>query len=122
LLAFAYLAQASQTKYGLILTGLITQQSLRNEQYPKTITEANNVLSNLKFDITRSTNKNPNKNLNDQAKREPEQESINLTFAHLEEVISTKNRYILYKHYNKQKSTKVLKLLFREFFSFLHSL
>jgi hypothetical protein len=75
-MAFAYLVHADQTKYGSILTGLITQQSLRNEQYPKTIAEANNVLSNHKFNITRSTNKNKNKNSNDQAKRDSKQKKV----------------------------------------------
>ena len=65
MLAFTYLAHADQTKYRSILTGLITQQSLRNDQYPKTITKANNVLSNHKFDIARFANKTPNKNQND---------------------------------------------------------
>ena len=84
LLAYAYLAHADQAKYGSILNGLITQQSLRNEQYPRNVTEANNVLSNHKFDITRSTNKNQNKNSNDQTKREPGQEKINLSFSQIE--------------------------------------
>jgi hypothetical protein len=84
LLAFTYLAHADQTKYGSIFTGLITQQSLQDKQYPKMITEANNVLSNHKFDAPRFTNKNPNKNWNDQAKHEPEQEKINLSLVQLE--------------------------------------
>ena len=49
-LAYLYLENSDQAKYGSILSGLITQQSLKNDQYPKTITEANNVLSNHKFD------------------------------------------------------------------------
>jgi hypothetical protein len=33
--------------------GLITQQSLGNNQYPKAITKANNVLSNHKFNLAK---------------------------------------------------------------------
>jgi hypothetical protein len=43
-LAFLYLENADRTKYGSLLTGLNTQQSLGNNQYPKSVTEANNVL------------------------------------------------------------------------------
>jgi hypothetical protein len=71
-------------KYGSILTGLITQQSLRNDQYPKTITKAYNVLSNHKFDIVRVASKNPNRNGSKQAKWELEPEKINLSFAQME--------------------------------------
>jgi hypothetical protein len=84
MLAFTYLVHGDQTKYGSILTSLITQQSLRNDQYPKTISEANNVLSNHKFDITKFDNKNPNNNGNIPAKHEPEQDKINLSFVQLE--------------------------------------
>jgi hypothetical protein len=84
MLAFTYLAHVDQTKYRSILTGLITQQSLCNDKYPKTITEANNVLSNHRFDIARFANKTPNKNQSDEAKREPEPEKINLSFAQME--------------------------------------
>jgi hypothetical protein len=50
LLAFTYLENSDRTKYGSLLTGLQTQQSLKNNQYPQTITEATNVLSNHRFD------------------------------------------------------------------------
>ena len=49
-LAYTYLDNADKAKYGTLLTGLHTQTSLKNNQYPKTITEANNVLSNHRFD------------------------------------------------------------------------
>jgi hypothetical protein len=45
-----YLHNAGKSRYGSILTGLGTQQSLGNDQYPKTVIEANNVLSNHKLD------------------------------------------------------------------------
>jgi hypothetical protein len=47
LLAYIYLENADQAKYGSKLTGLSTQQSLGNDQYPKIITEANNVLKDM---------------------------------------------------------------------------
>jgi len=49
-MAYVYMKNADQGKYGSILTGLSTQKSLGNEQYPKTITDATNVLSNHRFD------------------------------------------------------------------------
>ena len=38
LLAYTYLENSDKTKYGSLLAGLQTQQSLKNNQYPKTIT------------------------------------------------------------------------------------
>jgi hypothetical protein len=84
LLAFTYLAHTNQSKYGSILNGLITQQSLRNDQYPKSIGKANNVLSNHQFDIAKIAIKNPNNKWNNQSKNDPEQNKINLSFAQLE--------------------------------------
>ena len=83
-MAYVYLENADQSKYGSIIAGLITQLSLGNDQYPKTITEANKVLSNYQFDSTKSNNKTSNKNLNDQSKQEKDQEKINLAFAQLD--------------------------------------
>jgi hypothetical protein len=53
-LTVLYLKHADQKKYGYILQGLNTQQSLHNDQYPKTVIDANNVLSNHKFDNYKS--------------------------------------------------------------------
>jgi ribosomal protein S10 len=49
-MAYVYLDNADKAKYGTLLAGLNTQTSLENNQYPKTITEASNVLSNHHFD------------------------------------------------------------------------
>ena len=38
---FVYLEQSNREKYGNILTGLSTQYSLGNDQYPKSTAEAN---------------------------------------------------------------------------------
>jgi hypothetical protein len=82
-LAYIYLESANQAKYGSILSGLDTQNSLGNEQYTKTVSEANSVLSNHRFDTNKSSTKATNKHLGEQAKQEPEQEKINLSFAQL---------------------------------------
>jgi hypothetical protein len=50
LFAFLYLENSDQQKYGSILNNLNSQKSLGNDQYPRTIVETNNVLSNHKLD------------------------------------------------------------------------
>ena len=50
LASFMYLQNTNQSKYGSILKKLNYQKSLRNEQYPKTILEVTEVLSNHQFD------------------------------------------------------------------------
>ena len=84
LMAYAYLDNADQSKYGSILTGLNTQQTLGNEQYPKTITDANSVLSNHRLDNSTFGNKNNHKHQNENRKQESEPEKINLSFAQLQ--------------------------------------
>jgi hypothetical protein len=59
LLSYLYLENADQSKYGSLLVGLNTQQSLGNDQYPKSISEANHVLSNHKFDSSTKSATNP---------------------------------------------------------------
>jgi hypothetical protein len=53
-LTVLYLKNADQKKYGSILQGLSTHQSLHNNQYRMTVVDANNVLSNHKFDNYKS--------------------------------------------------------------------
>jgi hypothetical protein len=48
--AYLYLEQSDKKKYGSIMNGFSTQYSLNNDQYPKSLIEAVNVLSNHKFD------------------------------------------------------------------------
>ena len=50
LMGYMYMENADKAKYGTSLNGLQTQMSLGNNQYPKTLQEANNVLSNHKAD------------------------------------------------------------------------
>ena len=84
LLAYIYMENANQAKYGTILSGLDTQNSLGNNQYPRTVSEANSVLSNYQFDSIKNPNKLTNNQSTEQSKRESEPEKINLTFAQLE--------------------------------------
>ena len=88
-LAYMYLDNADKSKYGSILTGLNTQQSLGNNQYPKSITESNNVLSNHRFDATpkpggRGKAQNENNKSKEQKGDEKEDEEVNLSFAQME--------------------------------------
>lgn len=89
LMAYLYLDNTDKKKYGTIMTNLQSQKSLGNEQYPKTITEANNVLSNHKFDNfsrTTSNRENPRQN-NDKNEKETDskdEESPTLLFAQME--------------------------------------
>ena len=48
-LAYTYLVNSNQQKYDSLVKGLATQKSLKNNQYPKTITDATHVLSAHKF-------------------------------------------------------------------------
>jgi hypothetical protein len=83
LLAYIYLENADQAKYETILSGLDTQNSLGNNQYPKTVAEANSVLSNYQFNSIKTAHKTSNRNSNKQPKKETELEKVNLTFAQL---------------------------------------
>ena len=87
-IAFLYMSNSDKSKYGSLLTGLHTQQSLNNDQYPRTITDANNVLSNHRFDnvkFNKSRQKDGDKDRNEQVKSKPkEEQDITLSFAQLE--------------------------------------
>ena len=88
-LAYLYLENADRSKYGSLLVGLNTQQSLGNDQYPKSVTEANNVLSNHKLDMTSKLRKevNETKFKTDKVKKENEdsrEQEITLSFAQME--------------------------------------
>jgi hypothetical protein len=56
-LVYTYLENSDRTQYGSLLTGLQTQQSLKNNQYPLTLTAANTVLSNHKHNKFNNNNK-----------------------------------------------------------------
>ena len=91
--AVLYLKNANQKNYGSILQGLNTQQTLHNDQYPKTIIDANNVLSNHKFDNYKSMQPQqsekdwePSKRKNKDDKDNKEEQEISMSFAQLEGV------------------------------------
>ena len=48
--AYAFIANSDSTKYGTIIKGLARQQSLKNTQYPKTLTAASEVLMEHTWD------------------------------------------------------------------------
>jgi hypothetical protein len=49
LFTFLYLENTDQAKYGSLLKGLNSQKSLGHDQYPRLLSESNNVLSNHRF-------------------------------------------------------------------------
>ena len=51
---YLYLENSNHDKHGPIIQNMNSQKSLGNDQYPRTIVEANNVLSNHKFDINKN--------------------------------------------------------------------
>ena len=55
-LAYSYLNNPDKAKYGSIMTGLNTQQSLGNDQCQQIFAKSNNVLSNHRFDVTNKHN------------------------------------------------------------------
>ena len=56
-MAYLYLEKADEKIYGSVLMNLHSQQSLDNDQFPRTIIAMTNVLSNHKFDKKTRLNK-----------------------------------------------------------------
>jgi Reverse transcriptase (RNA-dependent DNA polymerase) len=81
-LAFLYIDNIDRAKYGSLLNGLQTQISLGNNQYPVSITEANNVLSSHRFDMTNKAKFQMVKK--DSDNRSSTEEQPELSFAQLE--------------------------------------
>jgi hypothetical protein len=81
-MAFLYLDNSDNQKYGSLLSGLQTQQSLGNNQYPKTITEAKNVLSNHRFDSVGRTRQPGSKKETDQ--EADKEEKLEISFVQME--------------------------------------
>jgi hypothetical protein len=93
LAAYMYLENSDKSKYGSIMTGLETQQSLKNNQYPKTLAEATNVLSTHRFDYTnndknsKSYGSNNNKDTHKESKdteKNNDDEAPEMSFANIE--------------------------------------
>ena len=49
-MAYLLIRSSDQSKYGSLMTGLVSQFSMENNQYPKTIRAATDILSNHKHD------------------------------------------------------------------------
>jgi hypothetical protein len=82
-LSYLLLEQADQKKYGSLMTVLSTQHSLGNDQYPRNLSQATNVLSNHRHDVGKGK---PNNNNN--AKRtsddDEDKNTMPLSFAQIE--------------------------------------
>ena len=80
LMTFMYMDNSDKSKYGSLLSGLSTQQSLGNNQYPTSITHATHVLSNHRSDnagIKKVKNKN-------EREKTQEESTPTLSFAQME--------------------------------------
>ncbi|KAL7578529.1 hypothetical protein ACA910_011590 [Epithemia clementina (nom. ined.)] len=86
-LTYVYIDNADKNKYGSLLSGLATQHSLGNNQYPTEIVEATNVLSNHRFDKSPQKKQNENKqdsNTKDRKEGKDGQEPLMMSFAQME--------------------------------------
>jgi hypothetical protein len=79
-LAWIFLENADRNKYGTIVNGLATQYSLNNDQYPKTLLEVHNVLSNHRMEKKPEAVKK-----NATGSDEKNEEEPKLSFAQLED-------------------------------------
>ena len=75
-MAYLLLQNSNQQKYSSMMNGLISQFSMGNNQYPKTIMAATDLLSNHKHDDYKSSYKKrswskPNKDKADKASKNP---------------------------------------------------
>ena len=89
---YLHLSNSDQRKCGTIIRNLNSQKSLKNDQFPKTIVDANSVLSNHQFDNNHNNNAlhNPKKGSKNDYKDETEaedqeKEQLALSFVQLEE-------------------------------------
>jgi hypothetical protein len=78
--AYLFLKGSDPTKYGTVIKGLMSQYSLGNDQYPKSLTQATDVLSNHRIDGKFYELKEKKKQDQKKAKEEPE-ESKSASFA-----------------------------------------
>ena len=83
--AYLFLRNADQSKYGSMLKELKHQQALKNDQYPKTLTNATEVLSSRSFDqgYHKKQKHKKSKSKYDETKRGDE-ESPAISFAQFE--------------------------------------
>ena len=87
--AYLYMENTDKAKYGLLLSGLDTQYSLGNKQYPKTMVEAQNVLDNHTFDKAygerRKKKRQENKQQDKKDNERSEDRSPNMSLAQMKE-------------------------------------
>ena len=74
-MTYTYLENSDQNKYGTLMNNLKQQHSLQNDQYPKILIHATNILSNHKFDNSNKKNQDKNK------RREDNEEVPELSFS-----------------------------------------
>ena len=87
LATYLYMCNIDQRKYGTIVSNLRSQRSLKNDEIPKTIADANCVLSNHYFNNNNYNNakNNPkNRNKYETESKGQEKERLSLSFAQLE--------------------------------------
>ena len=86
LYAYVYLDNSDKSKYKSILKNLNLQNSFGNNQYPKNITEANNILNNHKFDGCYTISKQTQKSQNFKKEQDVEEneDNLSLTFTQIE--------------------------------------
>ena len=90
-LSYVYVSNTDKAKYGTLISGLSSQFALGQDQYPKTIVSATNVLSNHRFDSAytdrekkRKANRDKQKLEHDEQVLEPEEEQREAAFAQFE--------------------------------------
>jgi hypothetical protein len=84
-LAYIYLENSDNTKYGSLMNNLKQQQSLKHDQYPKTIADASNVLNSHKFDNLGRKSGEKNKDSTEKSKiHEDNSDLPELSFAQME--------------------------------------
>ena len=85
-MAYMYLDNADKSKYGTLTSGLDTQHSLGNDQFPKTLIDAQNVLDNHTWDASYKKKKQQQQDTrknNQDSKKEETSSSPGLSFAQL---------------------------------------
>ena len=86
--AYVYLENADRTRYGSIVTGLESQFNLNNDQYPKTLIDAQNVMENHPYDAEYKRKKKQREDQRrqsnqDRNKNKDKEETPTLSFAQL---------------------------------------
>ena len=80
--AYVYLETIDRSKYGSILTGLSNQYSLGNDQYPKSLVEAQSVVDQHRFDQQHYENKKKRRE-QEKSKKNSDNDVPSLSFAQM---------------------------------------